>query len=105
MICFVLHNISKGVTVVWRSENSLKTKEATIWAEYIYSAQKRWLDYWHGPKASSPSEAQEGKFKSPKVAPHQYRGINHHRITQPPSSFDRRPRRSHVSNSASAITV
>nr|CDS18642.1 expressed protein [Echinococcus granulosus] len=81
MIYFVLHNISKGVTVVWRSETSLKTKEDNTRAEYMYSAQRRCLDYWHGPKASPPSEVQEGKFKSPKVAPHQYRRINHHRIT------------------------
>ncbi|CDI97240.1 expressed protein [Echinococcus multilocularis] len=37
-----------------------------------YSAQRRWLGYWHGPKASPPSEVQEGKFKNSKVAPHQY---------------------------------
>nr|CDS16283.1 hypothetical protein EgrG_000870500 [Echinococcus granulosus] len=35
-------------------------------AEYVYSAQRRYLGYWHSPKTSPSCEAQEGKLKSPK---------------------------------------
>lgn len=59
----------------------MKTKEDTIFGQNIYSAHRRCLSFWHGPKASPPIEVQEGKFKSSKVAPRQNRGINRHLIT------------------------
>ncbi|EUB55397.1 collagen, type XV, alpha [Echinococcus granulosus] len=54
---------------------------------------------YSGPKASPPSVVQEGKFKSPKVAPPQCRKICNHCITEPPSSSERHVRRSPWSTS------